>query len=307
MRFDQLTEIERDLVTRNMVLHPLQYRRAAGVLSPSHVVITGYCGHLYIADCGNQWERQLTGQVRLTAEAARQWAEFFGHHAARAQESGVGLAFLVVPEKQVALPAFRWKTDLEPDMTDRPIMQLMAAGAPIIYPAAEFERQKPGSELFWRGNSHWCASGCVIAADLVVRALLGEDVFKTDLVAFEHACIRHDLSAHFAEDESFEEVIRIRPAGARIFDNQAFAKTGHYTGSHYAIRNSNAPVKESLILFGDSYACDLGLAAALSAYFFDVHFVWSKSIAWGYVRSVGARFVVWESAERFLIKSPGFD
>jgi len=309
MRFGQLAEIERGLVTRNMIMNPQQYRRKPGILSPSTVVISGYGGQLYIADGGNQWERQLTGEVRLTADAAQKWSDFLETQAAQARDAQIRLVHLVAPEKQVALPAFRWKTDLGPDISDRPIKHLMAghAGATIIYPAADFQKHQPESELYWRGNSHWCASGCLIAASSVVRALLDDDLLKTDLVPFEHACIQHDLTAHFSDDESFEEVIRIRPSGSRIFDNLAFVKTGHYTGSHYIIRNPDAPVKESLVLFGDSYACDLGLAAALSACFFDVHFVWAKTIAWAYVQRVQARFVVWESAERFLIKPPAFD
>jgi len=54
-------------------------------------------------------------------------------------------------------------------------------------------------------------------------------------------------------------------------------------------------------------ACDLGLAAALSAYFTDVHFVWSKTILWPYVQEMQARYVLWESAERFLITPPAED
>jgi hypothetical protein len=32
--------------------------------------------------------------------------------------------------------------------------------------------------------------------------------------------------------------------------------------------------------------------------------VWSKTIAWPYVKQMQARFVLWQSAERFLFKPP---
>lgn len=220
----------------------------------------------------------------------------------------ISLAHLVVPEKQIALPDFRWATDLAPDFSNRPLMQIINA-APralnLIYPEAAFRLHQPWCELYWRGNSHWCATGCSLAA-AAVQALTGADA-GTDLIQLEKASIRQDLSAHFPEDEAFEEVIKIRQAGSRIFDNMAFAKTGHYTGSHYIIRNLQAPLRESPVLFGDSCACDLGLAAALSAYFTDVHFVWSKTILWPYVQEMQARYVLWESAERFLITPPAED
>jgi len=310
MHLEQAAAIERELVTRSMALHPAQYRRHAGIFSPSGVVVSGFCGHLYIADGGNQWERQLLGQSLLTESAIAQWSSILASHLSGAQQHGVNLAHLVVPEKQLALPHYRWKTDLEPDLSIRPLQQILQAAPPgieILYPLTLFENHKPWCELFYRGNSHWCATGCLIAARAALLALTGANTPAIENIPLEQACIKHDLSLHFPDDDPFEEVIRIRPSGTRIFDNKAFEKTGHYTNSHYITRNPDAPIHETLIIFGDSYACDLGLTAAMSACFLHVHFVWSKTIAWPYVKQMQARFVLWESAERFLFKPPNFD
>jgi len=309
VNFELLASIERDLVTRNTALHPAQYRRHAEILSGSGVVITGFSGHLFIGDGGNQWEKQLTGGLPLSPEAVRQWSVSLSLRLARATELGVQLVHLVVPEKQIALPYFRWPTNQAPDVLNRPLFQIMHAAPQalkLVYPEAAFSLYQPWCELYWRGNSHWCATGCSIAAAAAMQALTGADA-GTDLIQLEKACIRQDLSAHFPEDEAVEEVIKIRESGSRIFDNLAFAKTGHYTGSHYIVRNLEAPLRESLVIFGDSCACDLGLAAALSAFFTDVHFVWSKTIIWPYVQEMKARYVLWESAERFLITPPAAD
>ena len=306
MNFELLAEIERDLVTRNMELHPAQYRRHADVFSASGVVVTGFFGHLFIGDGGNQWEQQLNGNLPLTPETAQQWSVTLTSRLARAADLHVNLVHLVLPEKQIALPYFRWLAERAPDRSNRPLLQIMNSAPQalkLIYPEAAFNKYQPWCELYWRGNSHWCASGCTIAASAAVQALTGADA-GTDLIELEKACIRHDLSLHFPEDKAFEEAIKIRESGSRIFDNMAFTKTGHYTGSHYIIRNLEAPLRESLVIFGDSCACDLGLAAALSAFFTDVHFVWSKTILWPYVQEMQARYVLWESAERFLITPP---
>ncbi len=309
MNFELLAAIERELVTRAMGLHPRQYRRPPDVLSQSGVVVSGFAGHLYIGDGGNQWEKQITGAMPLSPEAVRQWSVTLSSRLARAADLRVEMVHLVVPEKQIALPYFRWLADMAPDVSNRPLFQIMNAAPErlaLIYPARAFSLYQPWCELYWRGNSHWCATGCSIAAVLAVQALTGADA-GLELIQLEKASIRHDLSAHFPKDEPCAEAIKIRQAGGRIFDNMAFAKTGHYTGSHYILRNLDAPVRESLIVFGDSYSCDLGLAAALSAFFTDVHFVWSKTILWPYVQEMQARYVLWESAERFLITPPAED
>lgn len=306
MEFERLAEIERELVTRNIAAHPDQYRREPGAVSESGVVVRGFAGHLFIGDGGNRWEQQLTGACGLTEAALDLWVQVLAARAAAAEGLGVRLVHVVVPEKQIALPGFRWPTDCAPDLSRRPLLQIQAAApdCPILYPAEALRLVEPWCELYWRGNSHWCATGCIIVAKTVVAALLEATPRLEPLVRLERAAFRHDLSAHFPADAAVEEVIRIREAGTRIFDTMTFATTGHYGGSRYIIRNLDAPLREGLIIFGDSNSCDMGLSAALSAVFTDVHFLWAKTIDWAYVQEMQARFVLWESAERFLITPP---
>jgi hypothetical protein len=306
MDLERLAVLERELVTRNIALRPDQYRREAETVSQSGAVVRGFAGHLFIADGGNMWEQQLVGQIGLTEEGLQIWATALSARAARATALGVRLVQVVIPEKQLVLPGFRWRTDRAPDLSFRPLLRIQAAasGCPILYPVEALRLAASWCEVYWRGNSHWCASGCLIAVRDILRALLEAEVDVAPLLCLERTAFRHDLLTHFPEDHAVEEVIRLREAGPRIFDNMMFARTGHYGGSHYITRNLEAPVRESLIVFGDSNSCDMGLAAALSAVFTDVHFVWSKNIDWDYVQEMKARFVVWESAERFLITLP---
>jgi hypothetical protein len=306
MDLERLAALERELVTRNIARHPEQYRREAETVSQSGAVIRGLAGHLFIADGGNRWEQQLVGHLGLTEVALGLWAAALSSRLSRATDLGVRLVQVVIPEKQLVLPGFRWRTDRAPDVSSRPLVHIRAAaaGCPILYPVEALRQATPWCEVHWRGNSHWCASGCVIAAQDILRALLDAEPDFAPRFCLERTAFRHDLLTHFPEDSAVEEVIRLREAGARVFDNMMFAQTGHYGGSHYITRNLDAPVRESLIIFGDSNSCDMGLAAALSAVFTDVHFVWSKTVNWDYVQEMKARFVVWESAERFLITPP---
>ncbi|MBW4022985.1 MAG: hypothetical protein HIU92_07550 [Proteobacteria bacterium] len=308
MEFERLAALERELVARNIAVQPAQYRRAPGTVSESGAVVQGFAGHLFIADGGNLWEQQLVGGLGLTAEALGLWSRALRDRTTHAAELGVRIVQVVVPEKQIVLPGFRWLTDRAPDPSRRPLTAIRtAADGAILYPAEALRLHEPWCELFWRGNSHWCATGCIIVARAILAALMDAPPPLEPLVRLERAAFRHDLSTHFAEDVAIEEIIRIGEAGRRIFDTMMFAKTGHYGGSHYIIRNIDAPLRESLVIFGDSNACDMGLSAALSAVFTDVHFRWSKSVDWAYVEEMHARFVIWESAERFLITPPAED
>jgi hypothetical protein len=159
-------------------------------------------------------------------------------------------------------------------------------------------RRQSWAELYWRGNSHWCVSGCLTTLELILENFGIE--FDADVVSLKRQTIRHDLQIHLIADPAEEEVLQISRPG----DFYEIEKSYVNTGSHYVIRNPAAAVNSTLVVFGDSYSYDAGLTYALSAFFTEVHFRWSKDINWEYIHEHNAKFVVWESAERFLSSIP---
>nr|QQZ49395.1 hypothetical protein JKL49_20630 [Phenylobacterium glaciei] len=87
-------------------------------------------------------------------------------------------------------------------------------------------------------------------------------------------------------------------------DNRQLELTGKHVGSRYVLENPHAPDRRRLMLFGDSYAYDAGLAYALSAVFGYVAFVWSKDVVWAEVTQHRADLVLCESAERYIAVLP---
>jgi hypothetical protein len=138
----------------------------------------------------------------------------------------------------------------------------------------------------------------------LLAALGVETDLETVAFAYETSVTSHDLTAHCFQPPPEEEAGWLKPAGQVVFDNRHLELTGKHAGSRYAIVNPEAPDPRRVLICGDSYAFDAGLAYALSAVFAEVAFVWSKSVIWDLVEQHRAEVVIWQSAERFLATVP---
>lgn len=277
------------------------HRLKPNVSSAGGVAVAGLDGYLFIGSGNNRWEQQYLGELTIMPAWFTQWSDVFQRRSAEAAARGVTLVNFVAPEKQVLLPEKRWD-DLAPQGELRPLRRLvdaLPAGA-IVYPEPEMLAAKDDGLLFHRRNSHWTATGCLIAAGAIFERL-GIVPPTGPLYAAKQTVHHHDLSAHFFESPAAEEMLLLAAPG-RIVDRGHVGIAGQQTGSTYRIINEAAQDPRKLVLCGDSYAYDAGLAAALAAVFRDVTVVWSKSVQWEWAAARGAEVIVWESAERFLIE-----
>lgn len=302
MRFEELVALERDLARHNMLLHREAYASRPGTVSENKVALVGGGGHVFIGEGGNAWTSQLCGRIDPSYDLVGHWVELLERRAAAARAHGTRLVQLIVPEKQTVLHAFIGH-DIPPrSWLGRPAARIMSAAVPglrPIYPAEDMGREQLRAELFWRGNSHWCASGCTIAARSVLDGF--GVAWDDELVVYRRSVIQHDLLRHLRPQVPFEEVIVVGTPGVLVHEHRPYAETGRHEGSCYTIRNDRWPPDRKLVIFGDSCSFDAGLAYGLSSFFFETHFVWNKNVDWGYVARAGAGHVLWECAERFLL------
>jgi hypothetical protein len=277
----------------------------AGVLSPNAVAVAGLDGYLFISNGANYWERQYLGEVKVDPSWVAGWLDVFARRQAEAQRRGLVLWNLIVPEKQSVVPEKRWGEPL-PDGGRRPLLQLLPTLGPeaqVLYGADALIAAGAQAPTYFRRNSHWTPSGCCA----VMFALLYAMGVAVDAEALRFAYSRHqggqDLPVHFFEAPTGEEFGLLAPAGEYSFNLGSLAD-GRFTGMRYGIGNPAAPDARRVIVFGDSFSYDAGFAAALSAVFQEVVFIWSKDVAWAEVESYRADLVIWESAERFLATLP---
>lgn len=303
--FDSLCEIECKLAFQNLILHQRFYDRVPGAVAAGGSAVMGFCGHHFIGDGTNHWESQFTGELNLTEQGLSAWLRLIEKRNGIAKSFGLKIIHLFAPEKQSVLSEFRW-LDLPPKSACRPMHRLIEAlqvdADTVLYPADLLRAHAGSSELYWRGNSHWCTSSVCLVAEALTQRFLDADLPASSL-ALKRSAVRHDLLIHFQPDCPYEEIIRIAPLGT-LKQLELSNTQKRHTGSSRHIKNPNSAGDGVLVIFCDSYVFDCGLDYALSYRFREVYVQWQKEISWEYVRSVQGTHVLWECAERFLGRIP---
>jgi hypothetical protein len=310
MDFTELAKIERELAEKNLAKHGEFYSRPYGDLSKNGTAVFGL-GHYFIANGVNLWEDQIFGRILLDQAGLDSWQQFIRMNSDSSKEFNIRLCYLVVPEKQIVLPRFRW-TDADGRVLDnRPINQIRSlvpdkSEFPLVYPSDAFKGMRAECELYFRGNSHWCATGCWITGLELIRFFFSDRFLRNNFssldIVTEPSKVQQDLVVHFYEKAPFEEIISIRYPGKKVEEHYTYAETRHYTGSYLFLLNEEALIRDRLAVIGDSYSTFL--APVLSYYFKEVHFIWTKQIPWQRLSDLKFRYVIWQSAERFLIVPP---
>jgi hypothetical protein len=172
----------------------------------------------------------------------------------------------------------------------------------LVYPAERLHAESWRAEIAFRGNSHWCASGAWFGFCELMQAVWPEREFAFEHVPLARSWWRHDLLLKFIEETVHESVIAIPRRARVVYDNRLMATTGRHVGNHYVLQNEAAPIQEAVVIFGDSYSFDVGFSDLMAAFFGQVHFVWNTLIDFQYCKSVNARLVLVQSAERYLVR-----
>lgn len=299
----ELNQLDRDADAAAGAGHPASGLRT-GVVSPGGVAVAGRDGYLFIGDGANRWEQQFRGALVLSPPWIEAWRSLAERRRDEAAQRGLTFFQLVVPEKQVIYPEMRWPQG-EVSGAGRPSKLLLTAlGADLafVYPEDEITCARAASPVFLRHNSHWTPSGCCAAlAPLAVAAGAALD-WETLTFAVEEVVGPQDLSRHFFDPAPTEAAWWLTSCGVEQFRHLAAPGRNH--GASFGIENPAAQDPRTAIIFGDSYAFDAGLAAALTAVFARLICIWSKSVSWDLAMQHGAQVVIWESAERFLISCP---
>ena len=307
-RLDDFLAIERELAEANRARLASHYDQAFEALSRDQVAIAGVDGWQFIANGSNAWEQQYLGVLRLSEAGLQDWQQTFARRRLAADAIGARFAHLVIPEKQAILPDARWPAGSKVVAGQRPVQQLQrSVGDGLVYPADQLQAESWRAELCWRGNSHWCASGAWFGFCALAQAVWPGREFDFARVPLARAWWRHDLLLKYTDAVCHESVVSLPRRARTVYDNRLLATTGGHVGNHYVLQNEAAPYQEAVVVFGDSYAYDCGFSDLLAAFFGQVHFVWQTRIDFRYCRSVNARLVLVQSAERYLSRPHPMD
>lgn len=215
---------------------------------------------------------------------------------------GLGIDIRHAPARRIA----RW-------------LRLSLAGRAHVDLVGPLRAARGGLPLYLKTDTHWSAEGAHVAYRALCARLRA--VPRADLLDEPRSAVTFvgDLGGKLAPP--VPEVVRpARPPhdAVRVHANRAvtrFEAEGCvdqlHVGAHVVFRN-DAPGADPrrLVLFGDSYSHFLpnlymgSLTAYLAETFREVHFLWSPTLDWAYLRAVRPDIVVAEIAERFTRTVP---
>ncbi|HLQ38870.1 MAG TPA: hypothetical protein VK348_13760 [Planctomycetota bacterium] len=118
----------------------------------------------------------LAPTAELLAQRAERRREIMAAVKRRADELGVALVVLLVPDKERIYPEFAYPDGAMPaaksGLYGTILAELRAAGLTAVDTAAPLLAAKSGGELlFLRGDSHWSGRGALVYGDAVARSL----------------------------------------------------------------------------------------------------------------------------------------
>lgn len=179
-----------------------------------------------------------------------------------------------------------------------------------------FNRQKEKHQLYWKTDTHWTFHGCYCAYELICSKLgitanseLLHRPFVEGLLALD---LGAKLNPPVKEEARFYEIIknaeRIYANELVIYKeaNQLLNEISLHIGSNVVYRNESSSNNKKVVLFGDSYSEYRPhlLTGMLAETFEEVHFIWSTSIDFEYVRKIKPDIVITEIVERFMPTVP---
>lgn len=252
----------------------------------------------------------------------RGWRRLIEARSARAQALGIRYLHVIVPEK---LSVYDDRTrDLAYDPRRSPARALgrrLIRNPAFVDLLAPLRAARDGpAPLYYRTDSHWTYDGCLLAYRTLMRACgavppagldqrqryevtsvrdLGEKLPARPVETAMHGKIDYEARRVFASP-----LVEAYEAAGRAIDL--------HVGAHVRFRNESPDADpRTVVLFGDSYAhfAPIMLTGLVAETFREVHFVWSSSIDWSYVAAVKPDLLLFEIAERFLVRLPddGFD
>jgi hypothetical protein len=285
-------------------------RYPVGTISDDGVVIVGADGRMMIDAGSNDFAPQFRGAYRIGDDWLKQWERVIDRGRERAAAGGLPLAQLVIPEKLAAETA----TYPEPLAIEgpRPIEVLLAARPEVLYPVERFRGTK--QPAFLATESHVSPVGGQILFESVMAELGCAPL--TTAIEFRDYLYLGDLGSRF--DPAVLEA-GIGPDSATTIEivdqnvGEMIAVGGHL-GTYRISRNSAAPHKARVLVFGDSYAMlppggvPGGFGDLLSRAFEIVHYCWAP-FCWDekLVDDTKPDVIVQEICERMIQAVPVLD
>jgi hypothetical protein len=282
----------------------------AGTVTNDGVTIVDTDGRMMLDGGTNDFPRQFQGAYKIPGRWVKEWKRVVDCGRERASAAGVPLAQLVVPEKlSVDTAAYPKPLAVQ---GQRPIEALLGACPQLLYPLASM--RGACEPAFLATDCHLTTAGARILFEVTMERLgraplttpaelreylyLGDLGWRFDPPVFEAGIGPEEVTTVEVLDQNVDEMIPV----------------GGHLGSYRITRNSAAPHRARVLVFGDSYALQPppGVPGAfgglLSLAFETVHFCWAP-FCWDQtvVDHTQPDLIIQEIGERLIQAVPVLD
>lgn len=286
-------------------------------------VIIGHDGWLFIKHGSNDVCDYYMEENKFGSELVDSWHKLLTKRHETLTELGIQYIHVFVPNKMTIYNEYTGMVFA--NFNGHPIRTFLSGiskkddvvyNKSIVDLIPFFNKIKNEVQLFWKTDTHWSFWGCFAAYQLICSRLGVQPLNELIRRSCTEGTIAMDLGSSFEppikEKVKFYNVIenseRIYANDLVIYkeENGLDNEPGLHVGSNVIFKNNKAPYNKKLVIFGDSfseYRPHL-LTALLAETFSEVHFVWSTSIDYNYVKNVRPDILITEIVERFMPKVP---
>jgi hypothetical protein len=276
-----------------------------GNISRGKIAVSGRCGHFFLYSGINNLDKLY---ARRGSTIYKQWIEVLQARQQKASEQDFKFLQLIIPEKQSLLP-WLYPSDIQVPTENLQLLEeeLKEKNIAYVLSGSNFYSTFEDKEtIFKKTDTHFTTNG----ARLTVSGMLSQLNVSSALATteFKEKLISGDLGNKYIGGNFTESVLLLASHYEPTLIKQYNPPQGTHVGIMRAWENENAPNKQKVLVFGNSFfergTGSTGLSWWFSRLFSEFQFYWSNSCDWSIVEKVQPDILICQTNERFLTRIP---
>jgi hypothetical protein len=280
-----------------------------GLLSYDKAALVGKNGFFYLVGGSNDVIGQYSSECRDNEDFSDRWLQLLVTRRAAALARNVHYHQIIIPEKISILPeSFPYPVITPTRLLER--LELEFKGASFHTSARSIFLNTENREACCKKmDSHLAPHGTLLIFQTLIRNLCGVEIPTFPMTKSNSGigdlCFR--LLGLLIAERFLEVDMKDLPdfAGGAVKLSEIPAEMNGHMGSIQVWKNDLAPIREIVVVFGNSFFSTVEYGQStlswwFSKWFSEFHFVWTNEVWWDYVDQVKPRYVVWQGVERFL-------
>lgn len=297
-----------------------------GLLSGKKDAVLGESGYLFLIEGTNRVAQRYDSpkseksKEKFEREVS-EWRALIENRSQLAADLRIRFLQVVLPDKLTAMRKFSPISISGPTPTLAALVDHFDSSKYFLDTLPTFDNWNLRTSPWLRTDSHFSSAAAAVIALRITSAFgFDEEFFPLDQFT-SHRNRHGDLGKRFfgvqmweeSDEPSFDSNIfddsEIRVEELRkTFKSGASLDIGSPTGIHLKFVNRNAPIDQKLMVFGTSTSGigndPINLSWWFKRLFKEYHIVWSSEIEWDLVEKVQPDFLVSQTVERHLSRTP---